>query len=138
MEGNQRARATVMLNCTAGGKILKSCVIEASKSKAACNDAGSTRYDAERWISCWKQENNTVNSSIMVDWIDNWLAPQFTFNERVLLVMDSAPGHKTIQVKEACKSKNIGICMLPGGCTKYLQPLDLTVNRSFKSRLKNG
>ena len=26
--------------------------------------------------------------------------------------------------------------MIPGGCTKYLQPLDLTVNRSFKSKLK--
>jgi hypothetical protein len=39
-------------------------------------------YDAERGISCWKQENNTVNSSIMVDWIDNWLAPQFTFNDQ--------------------------------------------------------
>lgn len=25
-----------------------------------------------------------------------------------------------------------------GGCTKYLQPLDLTVNRSFKSRLRRG
>jgi hypothetical protein len=41
-------------------------------------------------------------------------------------------------VKEACKRNNIDICMIPGGCTKYLQPLDLTVNRSFKSRLKNG
>jgi hypothetical protein len=74
----------------------------------------------------------------MVDWIDNWLAPQFFHNERVLLVMDSAPGHKTMQVKEACKRNNIDICMIPGGCTKYLQPLDLKVNRSFKSRLKNG
>jgi hypothetical protein len=28
--------------------------------------------------------------------------------------------------------------MIPGGCTKYLQPLDLTVNRSYKCRLKDG
>jgi hypothetical protein len=138
MEGNHRARVTVMLTCTADGKVLKPCVIEASKSKAACKDAGSTRYDGERGISCWKQENNTVNSLIMVDWIDNWLAPQFSHNDRILLVMDSAPGHKTVQVKEACKRNNIDICMIPGGCTKYLQPLDLTVNKSFKARLKNG
>jgi hypothetical protein len=83
--------------------------------------------------------NNTVNSSIMVDWIDNWLAPQYSTRvqgERVLLVMDSAPGHKTVEVKEACKRHDIDICMIPGGCTKYLQPLDLTVNRSFKCKLK--
>jgi hypothetical protein len=54
-----------MLTCTAGGKILKPCVIEASKSRAACNDAGSTRYDAERGISCWKQENNTVKQQCL-------------------------------------------------------------------------
>jgi hypothetical protein len=52
--------------------------------------------------------------------------------------MDSAPGHKTKEVKEACQRNSIDICMIPGGCTKYLQPLDLTVNRSFKARLKNG
>ena len=42
----------------------------------------------------------------------------------------------TDAVKAACKRHNINIVMIPGGCTKYLQPLDLTVNRSFKSTLK--
>jgi hypothetical protein len=78
MEGNHRARVTVMLTRNAQGRILKPCVVEASKSKAACTDAGSTRYEREGEISCWKQENNTVNSSIMVDWIDNWLALQYS------------------------------------------------------------
>ena len=117
------------------------CRIEASKSKAARTNAGSTRYQRPEGVSCWKQENNTVNSSNMVDWIDNWLTPQYSNRlpgERVLLIMDSAPGHKTLEVKEACRRNAIDICMIPGGCTKYLQPLDLTVNRSFKARLKRG
>ncbi len=120
---------------------MKPCIVEASKSKAACTDAGSTRYEREGGVSCWKQENNTVNSSIMVDWIDNWLAPIYSWRakgERVMLIMDSFRGHKTTQVKEACKRHEIDICMIPGGCTKYLQPLDLTVNRSYKCRLKDG
>ncbi len=141
MEGNQRARVTVMLTCTENGRLLKPCIVEASKSKAACTDAGSTRYEREGGVSCWKQENNTVNSSIMVDWIDNWLAPMYSWRakgERVMLIMDSFRGHKTTEVKEACKRHDIDICMIPGGCTKYLQPLDLTVNRSYKCRLKDG
>ena len=78
----------------------------------------------------------------MVDWIDNWLAPRYAQarakGQRLLLIIDSAPGHKTTQVKEACKRNHIDLCMIPGGCTKYLQPLDLTVNRSFKCRLRDG
>jgi hypothetical protein len=141
MEGSQRARVTVMLTCTRAGDLLSPCIFEASKSKAACADAGSTRYEREGGVSCWKQENNTVNSSIMVDWIDNWLAPLYSWREqgeRIMLVMDSFRGHKTTEVKEACKRNQIDICMIPGGCTKYLQPLDLTVNRSYKCRLKDG
>jgi hypothetical protein len=53
-----------------------------------------------------------------------------------MLIMDSFTGHKTTEVKDACKRHDI--CMIPGGCTKYLQPLDLTVNRSYKCRLKDG
>ena len=142
MEGNQRARVTVMLSCTADGTLLDPCIVEASKSKAACSKAGSTRYQRDEGITVWKQENNTVNSSIMVDWINNWLVPLFAptraKGERLLLIIDSARGHMTKEVKEACKRNDIDICMIPGGCTGILQPLDLTVNRSFKARLKRG
>ncbi len=50
--------------------------------------------------------------------------------------MDCAPGHKTDQVKRACKELNFDICMIPGGMTKYLKPLDISVNRSFKAKLR--
>ena len=43
-EGNHRARVTVMLSCTASGKLLDPCIVEAGKSKAAISNAGSTRY----------------------------------------------------------------------------------------------
>ena len=76
-----------------------------------------------------------MTSSIMVSWID-WLASRFNAQERKMLIMDSHRSHMTDDVKVACKSHNIDIIMIPGGCTKYLQPLDLTVNRSFKSKLK--
>ena len=83
----------------------------------------------------WKQENQTLTSGIMVSWVD-WLAAQFNAEERQMLIMDSHRSHMTDAVKTACKQHNIDIVMIPGGCTKYLQPLDLTVNRSFKSKLK--
>jgi hypothetical protein len=54
-----------------------------------------------------------------------------------MLILDSFAGHKTTEVKDACRHY-IDICMIPGGCTKYLQPLDLTVNRRYKCMLKDG
>ena len=55
-------------------------------------------------------------------------------NKRKLLIMDSFIGHKGgvgyIQY-------NWDVCMILGGCTKYLQPLDISVNRSFKWKMMN-
>ena len=53
-----------------------------------------------------------------------------------LLIMDSFTGHRTEQVKDTCRLLGITRAMIPGGLTGELQPLDRTVNRSFKSHLK--
>ena len=49
-----------------------------------------------------------------------------------MLIMDSHRAHKTAQVKELLRKHKFDLVI-----TKYLQPLDLTVNRSFKCKLKN-
>ena len=77
-----------------------------------------------------------MNSQIMCDYIRNVLAPCFPANERKLLIMDAAPGHRTDAVKQVCKELRFDIAMIPGGMTRYLQPLDIAVNRSFKCNLK--
>jgi hypothetical protein len=53
------------------------------------------------------------------------------------LIMDSFSAHKTKRVKDMLKEHNFDLVMIPAGFTKYLQPLDLTFNRSFKSKLKD-
>ncbi len=37
---------------------------------------------------------------------------------------------------DSCGKKLVDLCMIPGGMTKHLQPLDIAVNRSFKSKVK--
>ena len=53
-----------------------------------------------------------------------------------MLVLDSFRGHTTLEVKECFKKHGIHIAVIPGDCTPFLQPLDLTVNRSFKARMR--
>ena len=51
--------------------------------------------------------------------------------------MDSMRAHITDSVKAAFKSTNSIPAVIPGGTTKYLQPLDISVNRPFKVALRH-
>ena len=50
--------------------------------------------------------------------------------------MDSEPSHKDIIVLNCMKQKDINYVFLPSGTTRYLQPLDIGVNKVFKQKLK--
>ena len=50
--------------------------------------------------------------------------------------MNSFSGHRTAAVKDTLERHGTDVCMIPGGMTKHLQPLDIAVNRSFKSKVK--
>jgi hypothetical protein len=76
-----------------------------------------------------------MNSRLMIEWIERTFVPTLTARFK-LLVMDSFRGHITQEVKDCFKEHGIYIAVIPGGCTPLLQPLDLTVNRSFKARLR--
>lgn len=52
------------------------------------------------------------------------------------LVLDSMRAHVTDSVKRAIKRINSIPAVIPGYTTKYLQPLDITVNRALKVALQ--
>lgn len=51
--------------------------------------------------------------------------------------MDSIRAHITENIKKKIKSVNTVPVIIPGGMTKMLQPLDISVNRSFKAVLRH-
>ena len=57
------------------------------------------------------------------------------FNPKSLLIYDSARAHLTNDVKNTV-SKYSKLAVIPGGLTKKPQPLDLSVKRSFKSKMR--
>ena len=48
------------------------------------------------------------------------------------VIQDSCTTHVKEEIKEMYETHNITVSTIPGGCTKYLQPLDATVINSFK------
>jgi len=57
-------------------------------------------------------------------------------NPRSLLVLDSFRGHLTDPVKDRFKEKNTNMAVIPGGLASKLQPLDVYINKSFKSKVR--
>lgn len=54
---------------------------------------------------------------------------------KALFVMDSTQAHITPQIKDHSKILNSIAAIIKGGLTKVLQPLDFSVQRSFKTVL---
>ena len=60
----------------------------------------------------------------------------FFRQSKALLVLDSMRAHITEPVKEVVSSMNSIMAVVPGGTTKYLQPLDISCNRPFKDAMR--
>ena len=54
-----------------------------------------------------------------------------------MLVMDGASMHKLDVMKQRINDWETSISIIPGGLTRYLQLLDVSINRPFKDELRN-
>ena len=57
--------------------------------------------------------------------------------ENCLLIFYACTAHLKPEVKDAVQ-KHTELAVIPGGLTKHLQPLDISVNKSFKTKLRNS
>jgi hypothetical protein len=57
------------------------------------------------------------------------------FNPKSLLMLDSCRAHMIPETKTIV-NKYSKMAVIPGGLTKNLQPLDITVNKPFKDQLQ--
>jgi hypothetical protein len=81
-------------------------------------------------------ENGWINPHLIEDWIENcwkkWLWPQR--NEDNLLILDSCKTHLSQEVKLKC-SHYFQTSFIPKGMGGYLNPLELSVIKTFKAKL---
>jgi len=73
----------------------------------------------------------------MIWWIENiWCQrANLSSNPHSLLVLDSFTAHRTDVVKRHFLEKNTNIAIIPDGLTSHLQPLDVSLNKSFKAKV---
>ncbi|GFX40319.1 pogo transposable element with KRAB domain [Trichonephila clavipes] len=83
-------------------------------------------------------ENGWMNEQIMLSWLQTiWRKRKNSlFRPKAFLIMDSMKSHVSENVRNALKSASAKIAIIPGGLTKKLQPLDVGINRTFKSKVR--
>jgi len=53
-----------------------------------------------------------------------------------MLVLDALKEHLTDSVKNQLRKMNTELVVIPGGMTSVLQPMDVSINKPFKDRLR--
>jgi len=119
---------TVMLMVRADGTKLPALIIFKER----------TRNIPERTKRLLKIPTNVMVKSnksgyISQDILTQYLLLELRRNEK-LIIIDKCSTHTTPDLMRLYKDINANIKIIPGGCTKYLQPLDATVINSFKRR----
>lgn len=142
---NLREKVTVILACSRRGNKLPPALVVHSQSKRFQR----ARIQLVNGVIIFHNPGTSMaNSDIMSRWVRIMMDQQESkesahdngdvqpYNKRRLLILDSFRGHLTDEVASACKDVGVVRAVIPGGLTSQLQPLDLTVNRSFKSKLR--
>ncbi|CAI7807172.1 unnamed protein product [Closterium sp. NIES-54] len=84
------------------------------------------------------QANEWMEATAVIQWLDEGVVPfpkpKFGVQSRsAMLVLDSYRGHLTKEVKARFAVHNIVPAVIPAGCTADVQPLEVSVNKSFKA-----
>lgn len=128
--GGEKSNFTVLLGCTAEGGKLPPMLIFKRKTIPKGN--------FPKGIIIQANEKGWINSELFIHYSKTiWPRRRGSiFSKESLLIFDSARAHLTEEIKSEMKKLRIIPGIIPGGLTKKLQPLDLAINRSFKSKLR--
>ena len=129
--GHEMTSFTVVLACTASGRKLPPMVIFKRKTLPR------EKFPAGIVVRC--NAKGWMDEATMIDWIDSCFVKRpggFSHTSTSLLVVDSIRAHLTDSVKDHLRKTNSSLTIVPGGLTKLLQPLDISVNKPFKEYLR--
>ena len=62
--------------------------------------------------------------------------PRTILNQPSMLILDAFKGHLTDSVKSQLRKMNTELVVIPGGMISVLHPMDVSINKPFKDRLR--
>ena len=84
------------------------------------------------------QEKEWMTEKLMLEWLKIvWgPSPRAFLNQPSMFVLDAFKEHLTDSVKNQLRKMKTELVVIPGGMTSVLQPMDVSINTSFKDRLR--
>ena len=76
-----------------------------------------------------------MDADLMLRWFKTAVLP-YTKGRRALLIIDSFSAHEDQDFTSEANKENVDVVVIPGGCTSKVQPLDVCLNKPFKSLLR--
>ena len=128
--GHDKVHVSVCLTGKADGTRLKPFIV----FKGAKRENKALYYKFNRKCSVASSANGWRNEDLTLRWC-NEILDQFSFCER-LLAWDSYEAHLTDDVKKSLTKSKIESVIIPGGCTEYIQALDVVWNKPFKGKIQ--
>uniref|UniRef100_A0A8C3UCV9 Pogo transposable element with KRAB domain n=1 Tax=Catharus ustulatus TaxID=91951 RepID=A0A8C3UCV9_CATUS len=130
--GNEKTSFTVVLDVSLAGQKLRPMVIFKRKTLP------KERFP--RGIKVHANSKGWMDEDAMKIWLrDVYGGTLHRFLNQLpgLLILDSMRAHTTETVTEIARIKKTKLAVIPGGLTKELQPLDIGIIRSFKSKVRS-
>lgn len=130
--GHAKTRFTVVLLVSANGKVHKIMVIIKDRKTVP-------KVPIPKCMSVEVSKGGSMNEKLMLRWISDCLAPSrgiFNRNNGILIA-DEHGAHKHQSVKDSAARLKIDMLFIPPRMTSYSQPLDVSINAPFKSKLKS-
>ena len=133
--GHEKCRYTVVLSCMADGSKLMPMLIFKRKTLPK-------KINWPKGVVVHVHPKGWMDEEGCKLWLDKvWrhrpAAARGLRNPRSLLVWDQFSAHLTESVSTKVRSMNTDVAVIPGGLTGVLQPLDVSMNKPFKSGLRD-
>ena len=137
---DNKREMTVLLGVSAAGHTLPPQLIYSGKT----NRSHPTVNVPSGW-NVTHSENHWSNEATTLEYIDRVLVPhmqrerehlELSPTAKSLLIWDVFAAHRCKSVLKKVEEEHIKVVFVPVGCTGMLQPLDVSVNDSFKRHLK--
>jgi DNA-binding transcriptional MerR regulator len=137
-KGNEKKLISTVLAVSANGrKLTPTLIFKGGKDGNLEERYKQLQVVKDRKIAIYFQSNAWCDEGIFKKWVkDVYLHyEEKLIQKKCILIMDKAPSH--IYRAKFLEKKKKSYVFIPGGLTRYLQPLDIGINRQFKDHLKN-
>ena len=129
--GHEKDHFTIILSARADGKKLKPFVVFKGKGTRLIKNLQKipgivVRFSANGWM----------NDTLTLDYLHSMIG-SLSFNKR-LLVWDAYKCHTSEATWKETERMKLHTAIIPGGCTKFIQALDVVWNACFKSHIRRS